>query len=449
MKRLLLQWFVLAGFVILAKAQEPPAKNPAVAKILSEISESNIRATVERLVSFGTRHTLSDTLSDMRGIGAARRWIKSEMERYAGASGGGMTVEFHESVVPQSSRVPRPAKIANVVATLRPTAQSSSSRIFIVGGHYDSRASNGGDATSDAPGANDDGSGTAVTMELARVFARYKFDATVVFIAFVGEEQGLLGATQWADMARNNGWNVEAVLNNDIVGSSISGDGRKEDGFVRVFSEAFSSVDTGGVFRMRNSLGLENDGASRSLARYVKEIGERYVPGFGIKMVYRKDRFLRGGDHSPFHDRGVAAVRFSVAVENYDWQHQDVRTENGNEYGDLPKFMDFAYCVNVARVNAAVLATLALAPASPERAGIVTSQLEYQTTLRWQSNREPDLAGYLVRYRPTTSAEWDHAFFSKDTTVTLDLLKDDYLFGVQAVDKEGNVSLPAIPRAVR
>lgn len=197
MKRLLLQWFVLAGFVILAKAQEPPAKNPAVAKILSEISESNIRATVERLVSFGTRHTLSDTLSDMRGIGAARRWIKSEMERYAGASGGGMTVEFHESVVPQSSRVPRPAKIANVVATLRPTAQSSSSRIFIVGGHYDSRASNGGDATSDAPGANDDGSGTAVTMELARVFARYKFDATVVFIAFVGEEQGLL--------ARRNG----------------------------------------------------------------------------------------------------------------------------------------------------------------------------------------------------------------------------------------------------
>jgi Zn-dependent M28 family amino/carboxypeptidase len=360
-----------------------------------------------------------------------------------------MTVEFHESVVPQSSRVPRSTKIANVVATLRPTAQSSPGRILVVGGHYDSRAGSGGDATSDAPGANDDGSGTAVTMELARVFARHEFDATVVFIAFVGEEQGLLGATQWAEMARGNGWNVEAVLNNDIVGSSISGDGRKEDGFVRVFSEAFSPSDTGAVFRMRNSLGLENDGASRSLARYVNEIGERYVPGFGIKMVYRRDRFLRGGDHSPFHNSGFAAVRFSVAVENYDWQHQDVRTENGKEYGDLTKFMDFAYCANVARVNAAVLATLALAPASPEKAGIVTSKLEYETTLRWQKNKEPDLAGYLVRYRFTTSAEWDHAFFTKDTTATLKLLKDDYLFGIQAVDKEGNASLSAIPRPVR
>ena len=449
MKRLLSLWITAAGFVALVEAQGPPAVNPAVTKVLSEISESNIRTTVERLVGFGTRHTLSDTLSPVRGVGAARRWIKSELERYAAASRGRMKVEFHESIVPPSARVPRPTKIVNVVATLRPSVALQPERIYVVGGHYDSRASDAGDITSDAPGANDDGSGTAVTMELARVMAQYEFEATIVFIAFVGEEQGLLGAAQWAEMARSNRWNVEAVLNNDIVGSTVSGEGKREGSYVRVFSEAFSPTDTGITFRMRNSLGLENDGASRSFARYVKDVGERYVPGFGVKMIYRRDRFLRGGDHSPFHERGFAAVRFSVAVENYDWQHQNIRFENGKEYGDLPKFMDFSYCVNVARTNAAVLATLALAPASPEKAGVVTSRLEYQTTLRWQANKETDLAGYVVRLRPTTSSEWEQSVFAKDTTVTLDVLKDDYLFGIQAVDKEGNLSLPAIPRPVR
>ncbi len=340
-------------------------------------------------------------------------------------------------------------QIVNVVATLRSSGAAKPDRILVIGGHYDSRASDPNDVTSDAPGANDDGSGTALTMELARVMARYEFDATIVFIAFAGEEQGLLGATQWAEMARSKGLNVEAVLNNDIVGSSVSGSGRKEGSYVRAFSEAFSPVDTGIAFRTRNSLGLENDGASRSLARFAKDIAERYVRGFGVRMIYRRDRFLRGGDHSPFHERGFAAVRFSVAAENYDWQHQNVRNENGKEHGDLTKFMDFSYCVNVARTNAAVLATLGLAPSQPEKAGIVTSRLEYQTTLRWPRNKEPDLAGYFVRYRSTSSPQWEHSVFTKDTTLTLDVLKDDYLFGIQAVDKEGNVSLPAIPRPVR
>ena len=448
-KRLVALWIAAAGFAALAHSQEPPAVNSAVSGILSEISESNIRKTVDRLVGFGTRHTLSDTSSTSRGIGAARRWIRSEMERYAAASKGRMTVEFYESVVAPSSRVPQPAKIVNVVATLRPSVPVKPERMLVVGGHYDSRASDPNDVASDAPGANDDGSGTALTMELARVMARHEFEATIVFIAFVGEEQGLLGASQWAEMAKTKGWNVEAVLNNDIVGSSISGSGKQEASYVRVFSEAFSPIDTGITFRMRNSLGLENDGPSRSLARYVKDVAERYVPGFGVRMIYRRDRFLRGGDHSPFHERGFAAVRFSVAVENYDWQHQNVRAEEGKEFGDLPKFMDFSYCVNVARTNAAVLATLALAPAPPERPGVVTSRLEYQTTLRWLRNKENDLAGYFVRYRSTTSSEWEHSVFTRDTTLTLDLLKDDYLFGIQAVDKDGNVSLPAIPRPVR
>lgn len=447
MKRLAVFCFLLNAVAGPANAQEFTETNPDVAKIVSEISESNIRSIVEKLVSFGTRHTLSDTLSATTGIGAARRWIRSEMERYALRSGGRMTVEFQESMIGPTSRVPNPAKIVNVVATLKPPMPSE--RILVVGGHYDSRASRGGDAVSDAPGANDDGSGTAVTMELARVMASRRFDATVIFIAFAGEEQGLLGATAWSAMAKDKGWNIEAMLNNDIVGSSIGGDGKSERSYVRVFSEALSPEDTGRVLRMKNSLGFENDGASRTLARFIKEIGERYVKGFAVNMVYRRDRFLRGGDHSAFHADGFGAVRFSVARENYDWQHQNVRSEGGKEYGDLPKFMDFPYCTNVARINAAALASLAYAPAPPTGVGIVTSNLEYRTTLRWRANTEPDLAGYFVRFRATSSPQWEHSVFTGDTTLTLDVLKDDFLFAVQAVDNGGCASLPVLTRPVR
>lgn len=432
-----------------AIAQQPPQKNPTVEKIVREISTENLKAIVEKLVSFGTRHTLSDTVSPTRGIGAARRWIKSELEKYAQASNGRMTVEFHETIVPPSARVPKPSNIVNVVATLEPrrTHHPMPKRILIVGGHFDSRASDPLDAVSDAPGANDDASGTALTMELARVMSKYEFDATVVFIAFAGEEQGLLGATAWAEMAKQNGWNVEAVFNNDIVGSSVGGDGTKENRYVRLFSEAFSVADTGSVYRQRIALGYENDGGSRSLARYIKEIAERYQPTFGVKMVYRLDRFSRGGDHRPFHERGYRAVRFSVATENYDWQHQNVRVEGSKEYGDLVKFMDFEYLTHVARANAAALATLAGAPAPPKNAQIV-SALGYDTVLRWDKNTETDLAGYYVRYRETTSPVWQYQVFTPDTTISLKPSKDEYLFGVQAVDKDGNVSLVTMPRSV-
>lgn len=432
-----------------ALAQQPAQKNPTVEKIVREISTENLKAIVEKLVSFGTRHTLSDTVGPTRGIGAARRWIKSEFEKYAQASGGRMTVEFHETVVPPSARVPNPSKVVNVVATLEPrrTHHSVPKRMLVVGGHFDSRASDPMDALSDAPGANDDASGTALTMELARVMSKYDFDATVVFIAFAGEEQGLLGATAWAEMAKQNGWNVEAVFNNDIVGSSVGGDGTRENRYVRLFSEAFSVADTGSVYRQKIALGYENDGGSRSLARYIKELAERYQPNFGVKMVYRLDRFSRGGDHRPFHERGYRAVRFSVATENYDWQHQNVRVEAGKEYGDLVKYMDFEYLTHVARANAAALATLAGAPAPPRNAQIV-SALGYDTVLRWDKNSEMDLAGYYVRFRETTSPVWQHQVFTADTTISLKPSKDEYLFGVQAVDKEGNVSLVTMPRAV-
>lgn len=431
-------------------AKEPPKKNATVEKIVKEISEKNIKATIEKLVSFGTRQTLSDTLSDTRGIGAARRWIKSEFERYARDSKGRMSVEFFETIVPPSQRIPTPTKVVDVVATLSPAEPGpSANRIILVGGHYDSRSTDVMDAKSDAPGADDDGSGTAVVLELARVMSKYAFDATIKFIAYAGEEQGLYGSTAWAEMAKKNHLDIEAVFNNDIVGNTIAGDGTKENRYVRLFSEAYSLVDTGSVFRQRNSLGLENDGGSRTLARYIKEIGERYNPKFGVDLVYRLDRFLRGGDHRPFHELGFRAVRFSEVKENFDHQHADVKTENGKQYGDLPKFVNYEYCASVARINAAAMATLARGPQPPQKAGIVVAGLGYDTVLRWARNPEPDLAGYLVRYRQTNAPVWEKTVFTADTTITVKASKDEYLFGVQAVDKEGNAGLETIPLPVR
>lgn len=443
-----LKYFVIFTTTMLSTlSAQPPGKNPFVESLVREVSPANLRSIVERLTTFGTRHTLSDTVSADRGIGAARRWIASEFSRSAMASSGRMTVGFHETIVPPSGRIPSPTSVVNVVATLQ--SRTRPDRYLVIGGHYDSRAGDPMDSTGDAPGANDDGSGTAVVMELARIMAPHEFDATVVFIAFAGEEQGLLGAAGWAETARRNGWNIEAMLNNDIVGNSMGGDGVAENRYVRLFSEAFTPADTGSVFRTKNSLGLENDGPSRSLARWVDETAALYVPSFDVKMVNRRDRFLRGGDHSAFHARGFPAVRFSVARENYDWQHQNVRVENGKQFGDLPQFMDFEYCANVARVNLAALAVLALAPAPPQGVGIVTSNLEYKTTLRWNRGKEPDLAGYFVRYRETTSPVWQGREFVTDTTITLNLLKDDYIFGVQGVDREGNTGMIVTPSPVR
>lgn len=446
--RIALKLFVVVSATMISTlSAQPPGKSPFVESLVREVSPTNLRSIVERLAKFGTRHTLSDTASADRGIGAARRWIASEFSRSAKASNGRMTVGYHETLVPPSGRIPSTTSVVNVVATLRSLTQPG--RYLVIGGHYDTRAGNPMDSTSDAPGANDDGSGTAVVMELARIMAPHEFDATVVFIAFAGEEQGLLGAAGWAEMARQNGWNVEAMLNNDIVGNSMGGDGVAENRYVRLFSEAFSPMDTGSVFRTRNSLGLENDGSSRSLARWIDETAALYVPSFDVKMVNRRDRFLRGGDHSAFHARGFPAVRFSVARENYDWQHQNVRIENGKQYGDLPQFMDFEYCTNVARVNLAALAVLASAPSPLTGVGILTSNLEYKTTLQWNRGKEPDLAGYFVRFRETTSSEWQGREFVTDTTVTLNLLKDDYIFGVQGVDREGNAGMVVTPRPVR
>ncbi|MBI1807305.1 MAG: M28 family peptidase, partial [Ignavibacteria bacterium] len=431
--------------------QEPLQKNPLVEKIISQISPSNIRASIEKLASFETRHTLSDTTISSKGIGAARRWIKSEFERYSRLSKGRMQVGYQEFTSEPSTRVPHPTRVVNVIATLKPTDSNSStsSRIFIVSGHYDSRATNVLDSISAAPGANDDGSGTALVLELARVMSEYEFNATIMFIAFAGEEQGLLGSTYCAEIARQQGWTIKGVFNNDIVGNIRGGTGEVESTYVRLFSEAYSPRDTGVIFRQRNSLGYENDGASRSLARYIKEIGEKYFHHFGVKLIYRRDRFLRGGDHLPFHERGFAAVRFTEAKENFDRQHQNIRTEGGRSFGDLPDDVDFEYCANITRINAAALASLAFAPPEPEGVEIVTKNLDYSTEIHWRPVVHPTVAGYLVRYRETTSPTWQNAVFTPDTMIANLPSKDDFIFGIQAVDKDGNCSLVSLPRPSR
>jgi hypothetical protein len=422
-----------------------PATDPRIASLVGEISPANIKKTVEHLAAFGTRHTLSDTVSQTRGIGAARRWIQSTLNGYARVSDGRMTVALDGFIAEPSGRIPHPARIVNVIATLRPQAGpvQRGERMIVIGAHYDSRASDAMDSLGDAPGANDDGSGTALVLELARIFSRRAFNTTVVFACFAGEEQGLLGATHWAAQARQQGWIVEAMLNNDIVGNTEGGSGTVESGYVRLFSEALSPADTGRSLARIDALGLEEDGLSRSLARYIKETGERYVPGFAVAMIYRRDRFLRGGDHTPFHQRGFAAVRFSEAAENFDRQHQN--PDPAKRIGDLPEFVNEGYCANIARINAAVAATLAWAPPPPPEASIVVSTLEYGTTLHWSPGPSLGTTGYLVRWRETTSPVWQHAILVKDTTAQLTVSKDNYLFGIQAVNEHGDASLITVP----
>lgn len=441
------------------KARQTPSRNrpaatpnPQIQKIVREVSATNIEAIIKKLVSFYTRHSMSETESDTRGIGAARRWIESEFKRYSRESSGRLRVEFDEFTVPPGGRFTKPTRIVNVVATLPGKQAQSRDRVYVVSGHYDSRASDPLDAASAAPGANDDGSGTAAVMEIARVMSKYEFDATLVFMAVAGEEQGLYGSTHWAEMARQKSLNVAGMFTNDIIGSSRAEDGRIDNTYVRLFAQGLPPVrELTDDLRTLLQTGGENDAPTRQLARYIKEIGERYVPQMKVTVIYRRDRYLRGGDHFPFLERGYPAVRFTEPHEDYRHQHQDVRIENGVQYGDLAEFVDFNYVAQVARINAAALAGLSLAPAEPSGVEMETTQLENNTTLRWEANREPDLAGYQIVWRETTAPFWQNRVFAGNVTrYTLKgLSKDNYIFGVQAVDRDGNASVAVYPRPAR
>src|SRR6266498_710725 len=425
-----------------ARKQPTQPRNPQIARLVSEIDARNIERTIRKLVSFGTRNTLSEQNYPNRGIGAARDWLYGEFEKIAAASGGRLTIEKQAFEQARAARVPQPTMLTNIVATLKGTQPESENRLYVVSGHYDSMCTSPTDAKCDAPGANDDASGTAAVLEMARVMAKYNFDATIIFMTVPGEEQGLLSATYFAEQAKQKNWDIDAMFTNDIVGNTLGGNGMRDRRTIRVFSEGVPSNETQADATTRRSVGGENDSASRQLARFIHEIGLRYVPAMDVTMIYRRDRYGRGGDHIPFLERGYAAVRFTEPNEEYKHQHQNVRVEKGVQYGDLPEFVDFGYIANVARVNAASLSVLASAPARPKNVSILTARLTNDTDLRWDANKEPDLAGYEVVWRDTTAPVWTNSrSVGNVTSYTIPgLSKDNYFFGVRAIDKDGNRS---------
>ncbi|MFJ6568928.1 M28 family metallopeptidase [Streptomyces sp. NPDC091292] len=425
-----------------ATTQRPTAD---LREILRELDKGRIEATVRRLAAFGTRHTLSAQDDPVRGIGAARDWIYDRMREYAAASDGRMTVELQSYVQEPASRIPTPTRITNVVATLRGSV--SPERIYVVSGHYDSRCTDVMDFTSDAPGADDDASGVAVAMELARVMAKRRPAATLVFAAVAGEEQGLYGAAHMAEQFKARQADVQAMFTNDIVGSSTADDGERDPYTVRLFAEGVPTSETPAQAAVRRSVGGENDSPARQLARFVRDTADHDVTGMRVRVVYRRDRYLRGGDHIPFLERGFPAARFTEPAEDFAHQHQDVRVDaDGKRFGDLPEFCDFAYITRVARVNAAALWTLAQAPGTPRGARIITSNLTNSTELVWERGGEADLKGYEVVWRETTAPEWTHVVPVGDVTRhEIDLSKDNVFFGVRAVSRSGPRSQVAFP----
>ncbi len=379
-----------------------------------------------------------------RGIGAAREWIKSEFERYSRDCGGCLEVKTDSFTEQPADRIPKPTIITNVYAVLKGSDPENAKRIVLVTGHYDSRNSDTLDTTGVAPGANDDGSGTSVSLECARVLSKLKFPATIIFLTVAGEEQGLNGSHHFAQMAKSEGWNIEAVLNNDIVGGDRNS--QQDPSVVRVFSEGVPIAATDAELKLIRNLGGESDSPSRQIARYVGEVGRTYEIGLKPMLVFRLDRYLRSGDHISFNQQGFAAVRFTEHREDYHHQHQNVRTENGIEYGDVPKFVNFDYVANVSRLNAATLASLASAPAPPDKVRLVTKELENDSTLTWEPSPGSRTDAYEVLWRATTSAEWEHTQpVGNVTKTTLPISKDNVIFAVRAVDKEGHRSLPVVP----
>ncbi|HEV7331044.1 MAG TPA: M28 family metallopeptidase [Flavisolibacter sp.] len=441
---------ILLFTALFSSAQTIIYRDPQIEQMVKEISPDSLKSYIHQMVNFGTRHTLSSTTDKKRGIGAAREWVVQKFKEFARASNGRMTAFIDTTTLqPDGRRIDARTSLGNAMAILKGT-DTADKRIYLISGHLDSRVSNVLNRTADAPGANDDGSGVAALMECARIMSRHPFSATIVFVAFSGEEQGLLGATYLANKAKQEGWQIDALLNNDIMGSNNSSETNIINNTqVRVFSEAFSVQDTGRVLQNIRNLGLENDGKARTLARYVKEVGERYVPNLEVVMVYRNDRFLRGGDHTPFVQRGYAAVRVSEMNENFHHQHQDLRTENGIVYGDLAEFMDFEYLRKNTGINLATLANLAKAPSAPQNVEIKVRNLTNTTTLSWVTPKNGKPKGYFVLMRETTSPVWQKKFFTDATTITLPYSKDNYFFAVQSVSEQGNESLPVLPSVER
>lgn len=425
-------------------------RNQEIEAMVQEIKAENLQIYIEELVSFGTRHTFSGTQPGNRGIEPAQDYVLAKFKSFEANAGGRLSSKIDKFIVePDNRRVRERAEIGNVMATLQGT-DPNDDRIFIISGHLDSRALDVMDATIDAPGANDDGSGVAAVIELARIMSKRSFPATIIFVAVSGEEQGLIGAAHLAKRAKEENWNIVAMLNNDMIGNSSSSETNINDNTrMRVFSEGIPLVETEEMAAMRRAINAENDSRSRQLARYTKEIGERYVDQLEVKLIYRNDRFLRGGDHTAFAREGFTAVRFSEYNESYYHQHENVRVEDGIQYGDLPEFVDYEYIRKIAGVNLSTLASLANAPSEPSNVGIEVMGLTNTSTLRWEAPATGTAKGYYILMRETAQPNWERKFYTTSTSHTVPYSKDNYFFAVQAVGENGHESLPVFPVPLR
>ncbi len=434
-------------FGLNAQISVPPSVDLRMYDIANGPDAKRIEADIRKLVSFGTRHTLSDTLSETRGIGAARRWIKSEFDRISAACNNCLEVDFQRGLVTKegNQRLPQDTWIVNVMAIQRGTQYPD--RYIIMSGDIDSRVSDVMNGTSESPGANDNASGMAGVLEAARILSKYKFSSSIIYVGLSGEEQGLFGGKIMADKAKADSWNIVGILNNDMIGNIEGLNGVIDNTTFRVFSEPTPVEETEQQRIWRRFYGGEVDGPSRQLARYVDRMVDQYCTNLDAVMIYRLDRFGRGGHHRPFNDAGFAGVRIMETNENYNRQHQNLRTENGVEYGDVIEGVNFDYAAKLTGANAIVLAGIAAAPPQPANVQI-GGAVQPSTRLRWDAQDDPNLAGYRVYWRDTTAPQWQYSRFipAGTTDVTLDnIIIDNYLFGVASVGKDGNESLVVYP----
>ena len=433
-----------------ALAQLPSVQDQRMFDIIKSVSADRIEKDIRKLAGFGTRNTLSDTVSTTRGIGAARRWIKGEMDRISAECGNCLEVKYHRGIVKagESRRIPTDTEIVNVVAIKRGSVYPN--RYIIMAGDIDSRASDVLNGEIDSPGANDNASGMAGVIEAARVLSAYDFPTSIIFLGLSGEEQGLFGGKLLAADAKKDGWDIIGILNNDMIGNIEGIDGVIDNVHFRVFSEPSPPKQTEQDLIWNRFYGGEVDGPSRQLARYVAKMTSTYMTNAEAKLIYRLDRFGRGGHHRPFNDAGFPGVRIMETHENYNRQHQDVRVEDGIHYGDVVEGVNFDYAAKLTAVNAITLAGIAWAPPGPEFV-MIGGAVRASTRLKWDPIAEDEnLLGYKVHWRETTSAQWEHSrFVGKETDVTLEnIIIDNYLFGVSSVGKDGSESVVVYPKTL-
>ncbi len=449
MKNLILT-IAFACIALFSYAQVPPATDLRMYDIIEAASAERLQKDVQQLVDFGTRHTLSDTVSQTRGIGAARRWIKAEFDKVSEDCNGCLEVFYQRTFVPEGEnrRIVKDVEVVNVIAIQRGTRYPN--RYIIMSGDIDSRVSDATNFTDDSPGANDNATGMAGAIEAARILTKYSFPTSIIYVGLSGEEQGLFGGKHMAEMALEEGWNIVGVLNNDMIGNIEGVDGYIDNKAFRIFSEPTPVTETEEARKRRRFYGGEVDGVSRQLARYVHKMTSQYMPTMNPMLIYRLDRFGRGGHHRPFNDAGFAGIRIMEAHENYNRQHQDLRTENGIKYGDVIEKVDFDYAESLTAVNAIALAGIAWAPPQPDTVKI-GGVVEASTRLAWTPVEDPDLAGYKIYWRETTAPQWKYSRFvpKEETEFTLEgVVIDNFLFGVAAVGKDGNESLVVFPSEV-